>query len=450
MSNNGQLKSGALSLSNCIMIAIGGMVGSSIFTLSGVTYSLAGPASIISWVIAGFILLLYALNVAELATTFPKSGGLFVFPYEVLGKTKVQKSFAGWISAWSWLNVSILGTAFSAIFVSNYLGSILPIASQHQVIVALLWIGLCWILNVLGISFMGRINLILTFSLIGVCLIYVFTGIPNVSFSNFSPFIGQGALGSKGILTSIPMAMLAYGSIIAIASVAEEIENPKKTIPKAMGYSVLITVVMYSLILITTFGLTSSKEFIGNEFAMYAPLHYVVVTALKGKMWLSSLVSIGALLAITTTMLVLIMDAGRTVMAVAKSGFLPKSLGRISSKTQTPVTALTLVSVVAAAIAYFPQFTMQIIGTGSICSGITVAIIAITLIVLRKKRIQSPGSFRVPGGLALPIITLIVLAITLLQQEKSSFVLCMWWYLIGLVIFFIAYVTNKKKLTMNR
>ena len=92
------------------MMAIGGMVGSSIFTLSGVTYGMAGSAALVTWFLAGIILLLYALNIAELATTFPKSGGVYVYPHEVLGKTPKAKSFAGWIAAWSWLNVSIFGS----------------------------------------------------------------------------------------------------------------------------------------------------------------------------------------------------------------------------------------------------------------------------------------------------------------------------------------------------
>ena len=90
MGENGS-KKGGLSPKTCIMMGIGGMVGSAIFTLSGVTYGMAGPAAILAWMIAGTVLLLYSLNISELATTFPKSGGIYVYPHEVLGKTKVKK-----------------------------------------------------------------------------------------------------------------------------------------------------------------------------------------------------------------------------------------------------------------------------------------------------------------------------------------------------------------------
>lgn len=440
------LRKGVLSMTDCIMIAIGGMVGSSIFTLSGVTYAMAGPGAVLSWVIAGVILLLYALNVAELATIYPRSGGIYIYPSEVLGSNKTQKSFFGWLAAWSWLNVSILGTAFSAIFVSNYLSAVLPAVQDYQVLVAVLWIALVFLLNALGISFMGKINLVLTGSLVVVCLVYVFNGFSSVDMANFTPFIGQGAMGSSGVLAAIPVAMLAYGSIIAVASIAEEIKDPKRTIPRAMGISVVATVAMYSLILFVTYGLAPASEFIGNDFAAYAPLNYAIVRSLPGKEWLSTLVSIGALLAISTTMLILVMDAGRTIMATASSGLLPKALTKVNEKTQTPVNALALGAIVAAIVACFPQFTMDIVNTGSFCSGITVAILTITLMVNRKKGIKQEGSFVVPGGYTVPIVTLLVLAVTLTQLESMAYVLSAYWYLAGLVIFILAYFMRKDKI----
>lgn len=119
-----------LKMSECIMIAVGGMMGSSIFTLSGVTYAMAGPSAMVSWALAGIVLLLYAMSLSELATTFPTSGGIFVYPYKVMGKNKNQKMFWGWFAAWSWLNVSLLGISFSAISVATYLQEYMPIIKE--------------------------------------------------------------------------------------------------------------------------------------------------------------------------------------------------------------------------------------------------------------------------------------------------------------------------------
>ena len=440
------LEQGVLSLKDCILMGIGGMVGSAIFTLSGVTYSLGGPSAILSWIIAGVVILIYSMCIAELATIFPIAGGIFVYPYEVFGKTKAQKSFAGWFSAWSRLNSSVLGTSFSAIFVSQYLGAIIPGVGEYRVLVAVLTIGLCFILNSINISFMGKINSILTYSLMIVCIAYGIIGIQHADISYFTPFFGQGTMGMNGFLASIPIAMVAYGSIIAISSAAEEIRNPQKTIPKATAISILLTIVMYSLLLFTTFGLVHCSEFANNEYAIYSPMYYALSVGLPSMPWLSILISVAAVFALMTTLLILTMESGRILMISSQLGLLPRAIGKVNSKTKTPINALLLASVIAAVVACFPQFTMEIVNTGSFCSGVVVIFLIVTLITAKRKGIDSKGAFKVPGGLLLPVVSLIIIAFTLTQLDKSAYILSGWWYLIGLIIFIVSYLSNKEQL----
>lgn len=440
-----QLKKGTLSLGNCIMLAVGGMVGAAIFTLSGVTYFNAGPSAILSWIIAGGILLLYSLNVAELATIFPESGGIYLYPYKILGKTEPQKRFAGWITAWSRLNPGILGTSFSALFISHYLSSIIPAAEGHQIAIALFFIFIVWLLNVIGVTFTGKINAILTLSLVTVCVIYILFGLPAINFANMTPFVG-GTSGTKGIFASIPVAMLAYGTVIAIASVAGEIKDPKKTVPKAMGYSVLLTVLMYGLILFVTYGMTDYAGFASNPYNMYAPLDYAIRVSLPTKVWLYIIVALGAILALITTMLMCIMGASRNIMAAGQTGTLPKFLGKVNSKTQTPISAITATSLIAGVIACFPQFLNLIVGTGAFCSAVTILILIITLLTARKKKITAPGAFRVPGGIIIPIITFGILAATMTMLDPKAIMVAIWWYVTGIVIYAVGYFTyNNKK-----
>ena len=98
---------GKLGTLECVMILVGGMVGSAVFSLSGLTYAMAGAGTIVSWIIGGLILLLYGLETAELCSIYPESGGIFVFPHEALGKTRLGKEAWGWGAAWSLLNVNI-------------------------------------------------------------------------------------------------------------------------------------------------------------------------------------------------------------------------------------------------------------------------------------------------------------------------------------------------------
>ena len=103
MSNNNSNQGGSLGLGTCVAMIAGGMIGSSIFSLSGLTMTSAGPSAILTWAIAAVIMLCYGLICAELSTRFPKSGGVFVFPSKALGKTEKEGALWGWISTWGYI-----------------------------------------------------------------------------------------------------------------------------------------------------------------------------------------------------------------------------------------------------------------------------------------------------------------------------------------------------------
>ena len=435
-----------MSMSSCIRIAVGGMVGSAIFTLSGVTYAMAGSAAIITWILAGVVVLLYALNIAELATTFPRMGGIFVFPQQVLGKKKTSKDFAGWFTGWAWLFGDILGTAFSAIMITTYLESIIPAIKQSQaiqILIPIIWIAGSCLFNVLGLSTMGKVNTFLITLLLLVCGTYIVVGLGHFQTANFLPF-ASGTMGGFGVLAGIPTAMLGFGSIIGIASISSEIREPKKTIPKVMCLSILITVVLYSLILLTTFGMAPVSDFVKDPGKQYWPVAYALMRGLGGKMgWMMALVPVAVVLAISNLLLILNMDSGRTLYAVAESGYMPKIFAKRDKKSGAPVNALIAVAVISALITIVPSLLNAIIGTGAICTAITATIIAVSVIALRKKtELQVEGSYKVPGGITLPVITIMIIALTLVYQYKSSggpmsFLLSIVWFGIGALIFAI-------------
>jgi amino acid transporter len=109
-----------LGLFSCITILVGGMFGSAIFSLSGQTIVYSGPSALISWLIAGFILLFYGLIVAELSIIYPKTGGVYLFPAKTIGKKEITKKIIGWISSWGYLNSCLVGIIFAAIYVGTY------------------------------------------------------------------------------------------------------------------------------------------------------------------------------------------------------------------------------------------------------------------------------------------------------------------------------------------
>jgi APA family basic amino acid/polyamine antiporter len=138
---------GKLGLFDSVHLLVGAMIGSAIFSLSGITILQAGPASILSWILGGVILLAYGLQTAELASRYPQSGGVFAFPAIVLGKTREQGRVWGWVSAWAYLFGCVAGAAFSAIYIGIYLGVAFPRLASLQVPIAIISVLLCGYLN---------------------------------------------------------------------------------------------------------------------------------------------------------------------------------------------------------------------------------------------------------------------------------------------------------------
>lgn len=444
---------GKLGTLECVMILVGGMVGSAIFSLSGLTYAMAGASVIISWVIGAFILLLYGMQVAELSTIYPKSGGMFVFPYEALGKKRTSKEAWGWTAAWSLLCVNIFGAGFSAIYVSTYLSNSFPALEQHQVLIAVIWAVVVGVLCLLNITVAGKVNLVMTLGLIALLLVFSIIGFSSGKFdpSNFSPFFTRGFMGGSGVISAIPVAMLAYGAIISVAFLVNQIKNPKKTIPKSMLISMIVTVAIYAVVIIAVIGLLAVEPFNTEKtsnFLQYAPLYGVATFVLNNIAWLHYVISIAATLALTTTMLVLMMTAGWTLQAAAAKGLLPKGLGKVNKKTGTPIAAMAIIGVATVAISCFPEFTKEIVHCGAIALAISTVIIAITLLVARKKNEYVEGSFRLRGGAFFPILSMILILVFIIPgvfQEWGNWAWAGIWYGVGLVLFLLFQIGAKKR-----
>jgi len=449
MSNN---ENGKLGLLDSTTILIGGMIGSAIFSLSGVTILNAGPASILSWIIAAAILFAYGLQTAELSTIYPHSGGIFVFPSKSLGSNEKQGRLWGWISAWAYLFGCWAGAAFSAIYVSIYLGVGFPAFGNYQVPIAIATVVLCGLFNIVNIGITGKVNTVMTVGLAGTMVIFIgialFSGQWDASM--FSPFFSQGAEGTWGFMGAIPVAMVAYGSIVAVSFMVGEIKDPGKTVPKAMTIAMFSVVTLYVLVMVSVLGLVSSGFLQQNMGMAYIPLYAAAFTKLASIPWLTKLISISAVLALITTILVVMALAARALQASAESGILPAFLAKNSSKSGVPVNAQLVVILLVAATAAFPNLTNLIVNLGSLCNAIVVAIICLAVIAARKRNPSVPGGFRAPGGDALPIITLIVIIAAYIPGIlNGGWQLWAWtagYYLIGMIF----YYTGTKKLDSGK
>lgn len=399
-----------IGVGECTSLLVGGMIGSAIFSLSGLTMLQAGPASVLTWIIAAAIMLIYGMLMAELSGVYPKSGGVYVFPRKAFGGKKGK--FWGWISCWGYLLGNFSAVAFAAIYVGTYLSVAFPWAANMQIPLAIVSIVICMLLNVIQFNTTGKINNILVTFLIITMAIYIIVAFFSGQYDSslLIPFFSQGVSGKFGFLSAVPTAMVGYGGVVAIAFMVSEVKDPNRTVPKSMLIAMSIVVGIYVLIILSTLGLITAGFLTENPGMQFIPLFAACFTKLSGIPWLSAVVSISAVLALMTTMLVCISLNARATQAASEDGILPEFLGR-NNKAGVPAIAAGVTSLISAVIAFFPQFTSEIVNFGAIFSVITIVINIAALIVARKKEKYPDDCFHAPGGNVLPILALCLLII---------------------------------------
>ena len=398
-----------LGLLSCTALLVGGLIGSAIFSLSGLTICMAGPAAMLSWVIGGAIMLMYGMFMAELACVFPYSGGVYVFPSLVYGGSRGR--LLGWLACWGAILTNISAIAFGAIYVGIYLSLAFPWAGNLQVPMALVSILLCLALNLVKFSTTGKVNACIVIVLLGTMAVYMAAAFGRQYDPHLLlPFFTQGVGGRLGFLSSVPIAMVGYSAIIAIAFMVSEVRKPRRTVPLSMLLAIGIVMLVYLLMILATLGLMTAKELAEKPELRFIPIFAACTTKLHSLPWLPPVVSISTVLALMTTILICVSMNARAIQASAQDGILPKFLAGTLSNGE-PATAAILTSLLAGLCACFPQFTSQIVNLGTLFNVITIIITISALIQARRRGMIPADAFHAPGGTFLPYIILLLLVL---------------------------------------
>ena len=209
---------------------------------------------------------------AEMACYYPKSGGVYVFPAKAFRGSRGK--FLGWLSCWSYIIGNFAAIAFSAIYVGVYLGAAFPDVANFQTPIAIASLLFVLFLNIIKVKRTGQINNIMVSALIILMIIFVGVALSNSSFDikNFVPFFEQGQAGTFGFVSMIPIALMSYSAIVAIAFMANEVENPKNTIPRASVIAIIVLAILYCLILFATLGIVTADYLSKNPDLEMIPL----------------------------------------------------------------------------------------------------------------------------------------------------------------------------------
>lgn len=413
-------------------LGIGGMVGVAILTFPSVTFQQAGPASIISWVIAGVFSLFMALVYSEMVTAFPKSGALVTFPYEAFGRGRLSRYLA-FLEGVGYYIGTVFGIVISAIILGNYIGPGFATGTLGSFAIAEASLIIAGIINIFGVKATSRVNLLMSVFFILFFIVIIILGIMNGKVGNLTPFLsGQGL---PGLLYAIPIAILAYGSWTALITIPEE-TSEIRSVPKAVIYSIIFVTVLYALLVLATYMNLNSVQL--NKTFYYYPI-VGLASSLNNSLVLF-VFEIAAALSIFAVMLVMVLSNARIIVAMSKLNFLPERMG-VMSKRAIPIYATLASFLIPMLLSAFPTYYYQYVIIGAIIgTGLPRGIDLASYVKIRKKKSYRP-LIRVRYGLAVALIALIGLVISELSLGVSDIL----WSVAAFIVISAAFVVIDRK-----
>ncbi|HJX56285.1 MAG TPA: amino acid permease [Methanoregula sp.] len=316
--DHGHLKR-EIGLFGATALGIGAIIGSGIFIVTGIVAGIAGPAMIISVVIAGIISLFSALSIAELSAYMPEEGGTYAFA------RKLISPFAGYIAGWIWIFSNIFVGAAVSLGFAHYFASLVPAVPIKiiAVIICLIFI----IINYLGLKESTLLNNILVTLKVLILLFFIAFGLGFFTITHFTPLAPSGM---TGILSGAALIFFAYTGFARVTIMAEEVKEPEKTIPRSIYLALGISTFLYILVSVIAVGLVGTSDLAQSG----SPLALAITAT--GSPAAVLLISSGAMIATASVLLTTIMGISRIVFAMARNNDLPAFLSTISPRFSTP------------------------------------------------------------------------------------------------------------------
>jgi len=333
-----------IGLFSATTIGIGAVIGAGIFVVTGISAGLAGPSVILSILIAGIIAYFTAASFSKLSAYIPKEGGAYAFAYELISPT------AGFFAGWMWILSYTFAGAAVALGFANYLAQIVPVVSVKIVAVALCLAFT--LLNHVGIKESVIVNNVLVLTKIIVLAFFIALGLFFINPTNFSPFFIPA--NEWGTLQATALIFFAYIGFARITTIAEEVKNPSRTIPKAIILTLIISIAFYSLAGFVAVGLVGFSALASSG----SPLaEAIAVTGIPTAVFV---VSVGAIVATASVLL--------TAIAMARNRDLPSFLERIDEKRKTPYGAVWFSGLLMTAAVVLTPNLAQVVALSSFAS----------------------------------------------------------------------------------
>ena len=447
-----------------VLLGVGAIIGTGIFVLTGQAAAAnAGPAIVISMVIAGLASVLAALCYSEFAASVPVSGSAYTYAYATLGE------FVAWVIGWDLILEYALGAATVAVGWSGNLvtllgqmglsfpaafsaapGTVVPVVGGDPItavfnLPAVLVTAAVTALLIFGVSESASVNAVIVVIKVAVVLIVIGAGAMFIDPANWHPFIPEntgrfGEYGWSGILRGAGVIFFAYIGFDAVSTSAQEARNPQRDMPRGILGSLAVCTVLYVLVSGVMVGLVPHEAMLNQPAPLVVAIQAAAGRA-AGTSWEATmavvevLVTVGALAGLSSVMVVMMLAQPRIFLSMSKDGLLPAWAGRVHPRYHTPhISTIVTGVVVAIAAGLTPIGTLgALVSIGTLMAFV---IVSIGIIVLRRTRPDLPRPFRMPLVPLLPLMSAAVSLVLMLGLPWETLRRLMLWMAIGIGFYF--------------
>ena len=454
-------------------------VGAGIFSVGAQAAAYhAGPAVIISFLIAGIVCGAAVMCYAEFASMIPVAGSAYTFTYTTVGE------MVAWIIGWDLiLEMLMAGSVISkywGVYLNDFfrlmgwnLNTNVQIGSFTLDVAPIIIVAFFTVLLVYGTRLGARVDGAMTVLKIAIVFFVVIVGFFYVKASNFTPFIPpsepassvQNAssevtgiwaqplwqwatgmtpsiYGIPGILSGAALVFFAFIGFDVVATAAEETDNPKKAVPLGIGTGMLLIIVMYVAVAVVTTGMVSYKDLAKAQSPSLATAFELV-----GANWAAKIISFGIVLGLATVVMVLLLGLTRIVFAMSRDGLLPRGLSKTGSHGTPAILQIACGVVVALVAAFFDIGVLSDMVNIGTLSAFT--LVAISVPIMRRKRPDLKRSFVMPGNPWVPILIGLANLWLMLNLTVLTWVRFVVWLVVGFAIYF-AYGYRHSRLGLDQ
>lgn len=418
------------------MLGVGATIGTGIFVALTAAVPEAGPAVLVSFVLAGITAALTALCYAELASVVPATGSSYSYAYATLGELP-----AFLIGACLLLEYGVSASAI-AVGWGQYLNELLmdtigwrlpaaianpPGAGGVVNLPAVFLVSMCLVLLLRGAKESVLANTVLVVAKLGVLVLFVVIALLHFQSANLHPFAPKGL---AGVGTAASSIFFSYIGIDTVATAGDEVENPRRNLPLAIILSLVVVTGAYILVALAAIGAQPWTQFAGQEAGLAVILHN-----LTGAGWPAVVISAGALASIFSVLLTTLYGQTRILYAMSRDGLLPKLFQTVDPVRRVPRLNTWVVSGGVALLAALVPLDV-LVNLTSMGTLIAFAAVSVGVILLRRARPDLPRGYRVPLFPLLPVLSVVFCFYLIAGLPADTFMLFALWIGAACLIYF--------------